>query len=426
MDVHVVMASDANYLVPATVAMHGALENGSASNTYTFHLITPAELELGGSPLVAALRARHPNFRLDQVRVTPELQERFEAIVAGTYLAASSCYRLAIGELLPELDRCVYLDCDVCVQGDLATLWQEDLQGCSIGAVRDPLCGLDGAFAKRHQRLLGFPYDMRYFCAGVMLMDLARMRALGLLDRLAAAPPQATLFGDQDVLNTLLRDDVRLLPLRYDVLVKERASGLLRSCGCYAREELDEVDAGGAVVLHYAGPEDKPWRYLQLRVSTPWLRQAQDILPAQELAGVWRRWRELWDGLDEGRLVDRCRKADRVLVQGFTRHGRACAELLAANGVRVEALTDNDAECWGSRMLGIECVSPQGADLARPGTLVVVASQVNHAQAMTELERHGARRGSMVRFFNFADEGYRAGLRPEFAGGSWPEGEVPA
>ena len=62
---------------------------------------------------------------------------------------------------------------------------------------------------------------MRYFCAGIMLMDLARMRERGHLERMANARMEGTLFGDQDVLNTLLRGDVRLLPLRYDVLVKE-------------------------------------------------------------------------------------------------------------------------------------------------------------------------------------------------------------
>lgn len=425
MDVHVVMASDAGYLMPLTVTLHGMCENGSPANTYVVHLITPAELDLAASPLVAAVCARHANLRLEQVRVPASLHERFCRIVEGTYLAPSSCYRLAIGELLPELDRCVYLDCDVSVQGDIAEFYCEELGDASVGAVRDPVCGLNGPFAHNHQQILGFSYDMRYFCAGIMLMDLARMRERGHLERMANARMEGTLFGDQDVLNTLLRGDVRLLPLRYDVLVKEWTSRAPHFLASYPADEVAQVDAGGAVVLHYAGPEDKPWAYLQLRSSEPWLRQAQDILPADELAGVWDRWRARWEELSEEHLLERCAAARRVFVHGFTRHGRACVDLLAAHGIAVEAFTDNNSAHVGLSHAGIVCLQPADAQMAQEGTLVVVASQVNHAQVIHSLASLGVERANVVRFFNHQDAFYRSQLRPAFAQLPWPQGEVP-
>ena len=63
--------------------------------------------------------------------------------------------------------------------------------------------------------------------------------------------------------------------------------------------------------------------------------------------------------------------------------------------------------------------------MAQEGTLVVVASQVNHAQVIHSLASLGVERANVVRFFNHQDAFYRSQLRPAFAQLPWPQGEVP-
>ena len=46
-------------------------------------------------------------------------------------------YRLRIADLLPDLDRVIYLDADTMVLSSLRPLWEEDLGGKPIAAVRD-------------------------------------------------------------------------------------------------------------------------------------------------------------------------------------------------------------------------------------------------------------------------------------------------
>jgi len=88
-------------------------------------------------------------------------------------------YRWAIPEILQDQDRAIYLDNDVIVQGDIADLWNMDLQGNLIGAVRDP-------FHDEIKQTLFFQGKMpipfahlekeKSFLSGQLLMDLKALR----------------------------------------------------------------------------------------------------------------------------------------------------------------------------------------------------------------------------------------------------------
>ena len=117
-------------------------------------------------------------------------------------LTAATYYRLCIGHALPpEMQRVIYLDCDMLVRCDLAELWQVPLGGMVLAAVVDP------AFTEQH--ILGLPDGAPYFNAGVLLIDLARWReetigaaAIGF----AGAHPERLTYNDQCALNWILRD----------------------------------------------------------------------------------------------------------------------------------------------------------------------------------------------------------------------------
>ena len=73
--------------------------------------------------------------------------------------------------LLP-VERVLYLDAGVLVRKDLKDLWDTDLCGKPIAASPDvgfPMSGLDGST----------PSPSPYSNAGIMLMDLALVRRIG-------------------------------------------------------------------------------------------------------------------------------------------------------------------------------------------------------------------------------------------------------
>lgn len=217
----------------------------------------------------------------------------------------SHWYRVFLPELLPELDRILYLDVDIIVLESLLPLWQTELGDQLLGAVtnvfqEDHLSHLDR---------LGVAGPEVYFNTGVMLMHLAEMRRSGstraVLDW-AGANHDKLRLPEQDALNVVL--GARRLPLHprwncmNSILQFPWAADLL---GADAVEEARRRPA----IRHFEGPSvNKPWHYLcergmrELYVShrrqTPWPRvKAEGVTPRNVVRRLVRATRERDDAL---------------------------------------------------------------------------------------------------------------------------------
>lgn len=117
------------------------------------------------------------------------------------HISPATFHRLSLPGLLPAgVSRAIYLDADVVVLRSLRALAQADLGGAEIGAVEDAGVCARGAqrFAKRH----GLAPGGLYFNAGVLVLDVDRLRRSGAFARAAAAARAQPLeFLDQDALN---------------------------------------------------------------------------------------------------------------------------------------------------------------------------------------------------------------------------------
>ncbi|MDR1233112.1 MAG: glycosyltransferase family 8 protein [Puniceicoccales bacterium] len=122
-------------------------------------------------------------------------------------------YRLAIPKVFPELDRVVYLDCDIVAIGDIFELWNEDLNGRPFGAVEE-----DGNFSDEKIRAdklayLKFPEENRYYNSGVLLIDSKKFEESKIFERVIEQVKQTKIFfpcPEQDAMNICLRNDEHL------------------------------------------------------------------------------------------------------------------------------------------------------------------------------------------------------------------------
>ena len=102
--------------------------------------------------------------------------------------------KLALPEVFPELGRVLWLDVDTIVRKDIGELFGTDLEGCYIAAVEEPM---------RSKR------PFKYFNAGVMVMDLTRLRdgtARRLIDM---ANGRVLDFPDQDAINLICQGSIK-------------------------------------------------------------------------------------------------------------------------------------------------------------------------------------------------------------------------
>jgi lipopolysaccharide biosynthesis glycosyltransferase len=213
-------------------------------------------------------------------------------------------YRVLLPELLPDLDRVIYLDSDLIVCDRLDPLWELDLNGHCLAAVTNLAVWRE--WMERRCAALGIPGVDDYFGAGVLVLNLDRLRegdwmsrvleyGLEHGDRERAATvdessplsvyeytvghPERLLFPDQDALNAVLwQQRLKLHPRWHCQLLFKRYEA--------RTEELTEERVAEALrdpaIRHFEGPgHSKPWHpeaefpedrelYWKHRRRTPW------------------------------------------------------------------------------------------------------------------------------------------------------------
>ena len=132
----------------------------------------------------------------------------------------TACYRMFLGEALPEtVERVIFLDADVLVEGDLAELWNSPFDGRTLQAVPDAYAELLHTSRLRKSGV-PFPHSAPFFNAGVLLIDLFRWRELEIARQASELLWKygKRLYGrDQDALNIVLADDWKALPSSWNL-----------------------------------------------------------------------------------------------------------------------------------------------------------------------------------------------------------------
>lgn len=133
----------------------------------------------------------------------------------SAHVKLPSYYRLFLPDILPvSVNRVMYLDSDLIVNGNLDEFWSLSLEGYLLAAASDR--NLDMQRAR-----LGLAPDSPYFNAGVMLLNLSDWRQLdvgarGLL--YAQEYPEKLPNCDQDVLNHLFEKRCRMVEQRWNAM----------------------------------------------------------------------------------------------------------------------------------------------------------------------------------------------------------------
>jgi lipopolysaccharide biosynthesis glycosyltransferase/adenylate kinase family enzyme len=222
----------------------------------------------------------------------------FSGLPTLGYLKSPIYLRLQMDKILPpDLERVIYLDADLLVEGDLSELWQQDFGGATVLAVHD----YGEAIFRANLPLPGVKKSRRetapYFNSGVMVIDLNRWRK----DEVGQAAMEyirryksLVEYPDQDALNAVLFGKWRPLDLTWnaqvDNLIHPEQMGNSQADAeiLHRRDELLYHPR----VRHYAGVK-KPWnpgRFRPVRKRFVHYLHASGWHDPLELMGFHIRW----------------------------------------------------------------------------------------------------------------------------------------
>ena len=216
-----VLSADESFGLPLGVTLYSALQNLRAGWDAEVFVLdggllaqTRDRLRRVADGQGAALRFVRP--ALDRYR-TPRLktQERFSPI---------NYARIHLDECLPErVERAVYLDADLVVEGDLSRLWEVAFGGAVLLAVQDQMIPFVSAtMGVQRWQALGLSPETPFFNSGLMVVHVPRYRAEAVgarvFDYLLRFRDQLNLPGNQEGFNAILAGRWKPLDTRWNVV----------------------------------------------------------------------------------------------------------------------------------------------------------------------------------------------------------------
>lgn len=236
-----------SYSQHLAVVLASILENNPASR-FKFHVLHRDMSEENRSR-IGELEKNNLHCKIEFHRIDASVFEKFPIPKELEHVTQEMYYRYILPDVLADEDRTVYSDVDVLCVGDLRPLWETDLKGNIIAAVSE---GERGEFKKK---LIGLAGDAPYFYSGLLVMDLAAMRAEGCSRKLmenTAAYAGRIAWPDQDMINLTFRGRILQLGPEWD--------GINVKYSPFRK---------GVVIWHFPGITQKPWCNIWKNMTWP-------------------------------------------------------------------------------------------------------------------------------------------------------------
>ena len=262
---NIFFAVDHNYVEHLCVAMASILVNARNFDQFNFYIIDSGLLP-GDKKKLESLK-KHKDFNIEYLKVDMDVFKNYP--IQNSYLSLATYAKYLIVELKPELDRCLYLDCDIVVNTSLEHLYNMDFDESLAVAVKDSFYPSD--FAQK--------YGIKdYFNAGVLLINARKWRENGITKKLFDATENLGNTGeleheDQDVLNYVLNEKVKFVSTRWNCQSFSFSFNTAKT-----KQDMFDI-IFGPFIVHYTA-QGKPWypeslhpyafKYFEYKKLTPY------------------------------------------------------------------------------------------------------------------------------------------------------------
>lgn len=190
------------------------------------------------------LAASYPTLTLHLINVEKDSLNNIQ--LSGDGLPHSAYYSFLFPDLLPDIDKVIYLDVDILVKKSIVSLWQTDISKVSLGVITE----IDMyATSPDYSASIGLTDQHHYFNSGVLVMNLKKMRKEQPVFKLLETTKQYSSklrYGDQDILNMVFKDDILLCNYSYNFT--------------NWRLMYPEISDQEPAIIHFSGSKwTKPW-----------------------------------------------------------------------------------------------------------------------------------------------------------------------
>ena len=242
-------AIDDGYAKFVSVSIKSLIDNASKDYSYDINVIYE-NLSKENASKLKSLETDDVKIILTQMNqnlsmITDKLGNRLREYT----FTLTIFFRIFIPCMFPKYDRCIYIDADTVISGDISKLYNEDIGENFLGCIIDKSTIDNEVLATYFEEVVGIPRD-KYINSGVLLMNAKKLREKKIDEkflRLYTKYGFDVIAPDQDYINAMCYGNIKYLSDIYD-----------------AMPNPNNKEVENPVIIHY-NLFLKPWQYTNVQ-----------------------------------------------------------------------------------------------------------------------------------------------------------------
>ena len=200
-----------------------------------------------------------------------------------SFYSTESYLKLIVAEIFRQYKKVLYIDIDIIVKMDIATIFDIEMKNNPIAMTRDYAINYVIQYEnpidlpKYFKEELHLKNFFNYGSAGLILFDIEKIKDEDTKKLLDLAYKRPYVLQEQDILNIYFENKITYLPYRYLVNIADNIQlDKLQWINTECKEDFQETKTINAKILHFSG-ERKPWfNDLQDRNVKYWWKYAKE------------------------------------------------------------------------------------------------------------------------------------------------------
>jgi len=240
--INICLAFDNNFVIPANALIASILHNFKCLDKIKFYILDNG---LNCSVKERLQKLQNINdFEINYIIIDDKIFKDFP-IPKNGHFKKINYYRILIPELIPNINKILYLDCDIIVDRSIDKLYNIDISNYLLGGVKS-------VTSYKNSKRLGLPKFTPYINSGVLLINSREWRNSNITSKLIkyirTSPKENLINVDQDAINAVIFDSIKYIKRNWNVEI--------RTDIVYPKYYQRFLD--NPYILHFVGP-DKPW-----------------------------------------------------------------------------------------------------------------------------------------------------------------------
>ena len=251
--INIVFTCDDNYAKYMGVAIASILRHKNPNDRFKFYVVDGGIAERTKKRIESLKKIS--DFNIEYLNIDQSVFEKYP-IKEGTHFRPATYYRLALADLLPNLDKVLYMDVDIIVRKSLKDLYNLDVSDKYLVGIKDIL------FQTNRKRM-----DLdKYVNAGVLLLNLDAWRKINATKKFIdfiESNRDKIMWCDQDVINAVLQEKIDYCDSKWNCQLAVEEVGL---------SQLYKNAIKNSAVIHYISA-NKPWNGVKKLGDLYWFKE---------------------------------------------------------------------------------------------------------------------------------------------------------